>query len=687
MAVHVPLSSETDKIALLALTDKLTNGDPHALPSWNQSLHFCAWEGVTCNNRQMRVSALQLQNQDWGGTLASSLENLTSLRVINLTNINLHGEIPREVGHLKRLQILDLRTNNLRGKVPMEMINCSSLEVIILQYNNLTGKVPSWFGSLMQLTRLSLAYNSFVGSIPPSLGNVSSLEKLILGRNHTSNFGSNRFGSGRADDLDFLSSLENCTQLQVLGIDNNYLGGLLTEDLIANLSNSLVLLSMGSNQISGRIFEGIRKLINLQLLGMENNSLEGTIPHLIGKLKNLVQLTLGGNKLFGNIPLVVGNLNMLSKLDLSSNKFEGFIPFTLVNCTKMERFFAHDNNLSGNIPNQLFGYQRGLIELSLDSNSFTGPIPSNLCKLNHLCILHLQDNKLIGEIPMELSGCSALTELILERNSFHGNIPSFLGSLLSLEILDLSSNNFSNTIPHELVNLTLLSSLNLSFNHLSGEVPVEEYLKTSQQYHSLETIIFAYGYVKVFYGELQQATYGFSSSNLVGTGSSGFVYRGTLVHFKRPVAVKVLNLQRRGASKSFVAECRALGKIMHRNLLSILTYCSSVDYKGNDFKAIAFDFVTFHILEPPPSSSVSPSGHGVPFYHAHHAAVNRGRERQNDGQRSCPVAVEPWCTAAALICYLHHCLCDVVVSQRSCFVVAGSEDTTILKLLLFHCQA
>ncbi|XLS64344.1 hypothetical protein HN51_024318 [Arachis hypogaea] len=42
-----PLSSESDKIALLALKDKLSNGDPHALPSWNESLHFCAWEGAT----------------------------------------------------------------------------------------------------------------------------------------------------------------------------------------------------------------------------------------------------------------------------------------------------------------------------------------------------------------------------------------------------------------------------------------------------------------------------------------------------------------------------------------------------------------------------------------------------------------------------------------------------------------
>ncbi|MED6173596.1 hypothetical protein PIB30_061098 [Stylosanthes scabra] len=722
----------------------------------------------------MRVSTLKLQDQYWGGTLAPFLGNLTFLKEINLTNINLQGEIPREVGHLKRLQILDLSQNNLHGQIPTKMMNCSRLKVIILLYNNLTGRVPSWFGSMIQLTDMLLGVNHFVGSIPASLGNLSSLEELSFGYNHLEgsvtpalgrlsnliflslavnyfsgnippsfynlsniqfltitenqlegtlltnipiafrnlqilecglnrftgtlpssisnlselqefdatgngfhgpispaigslhklqsfNVAHNRFGSGKTDDLDFLSSLQNCTQLQILGIDNNYLGGVLT-DLIGNLSNNLVWLTMGNNQISGRIPDGIGKLINLTAIGMEGNSLEGTIPYSIGKLKNLVSLTMGANKLFGNIPLVIGNLTMLSFVDLGSNKFEGFIPFTLGNCTKMERFYAPGNNLSGDIPNQLFGYPQGLIELSLYSNSFTGPIPFDLGKLNHLSILHLQDNKLIGEIPMELSGCSALTELKLERNWFHGSIPSFLGSLLSLEILDLSNNNFSSTIPHKLLNLTLLNTLNLSFNHLSGEVPVGRIfnnvtaisltgninlcggipqlnlppcptlplqkkhkrsikkrviisiafggvlitfvtfisiylLKKKAKKLSIKSLALQYGYVKVSYGELHHATNGFSSSNLVGTRNFGTVYKGTLVHFERPIAIKVLNLQTHGALKGFLAECKALGKIKHRNHLNILTCCSSVDYKGKDFKAIVFEFMPNGSLE------------------------------------------------------------------------------------------
>ncbi|MED6197976.1 hypothetical protein PIB30_061815 [Stylosanthes scabra] len=797
MAVQVPLSSEIDKLALLALKGKLTNGDPDALPSWNESLHFCEWEGVTCSRRHMRVSALQLQNQDFGGTLGPSLGNLTFLVELNLTDLNLYGDIPREVGHLKRLQILslmqnnifgeiprelgrlkrlqflELKKNNFHGEIPMELANCSSLNKIDLSSNNLTGEVPSWFGSMMQLSFLELAFNNLVGNIPPTLGNLSSLNTLSLANNflegpiiqalgrltnlvfisltynnlsgqvpssfynlsnlqvldisdnqlegtlspnlhlsfpnlnsfivgwnqftgnfpssisnlteliqfdisfnnfrgpipptwgHSKNlryFGINNntlIGTGGAQDLDFLSSLTNCTQLSYLILRGNNLGGVLP-DLIGNFSGSLSVIEISNNQISGRLPEAIGNLFGLRDLLMHENSLERTIPDSIGKLKNLGRVSFAKNNFSGNIPIAVGNLSKLSEVYMGFNRFSGRLPFTLRYCTSMQLFNVRENNLSGNIPTQTFGYQEGLVYLDLSTNSFTGPIPSDFGSLKHLSLVFLYENKLSGVIPMELFSCSALTELYLYTNSFHGSIPSLFGSLKSLEILDLSSNFFSGTIPRELENLTLLNGLNLSDNQLYGQVPLggvfsniseislfknkdlcggipqlnlppcpklpsNKHKRSLKKKIVLITIIsgllissiicfgiyyftkkpkklssspsLEHRYLRVSYGELHQATDGFSSSNLVGTGSSGSVYRGTLVHFERPVAVKVLNLQTRGALKSFMSECKALGKIKHRNLLNILTCCSSVDYKGDDFKAIVFEFMPNGSLE------------------------------------------------------------------------------------------
>ena len=62
------------------------------------------------------------------------------------------------------------------------------------------------------------------------------------------------------------------------------------------------------------------------------------------------------------------------------------------------------------------------------------------------------------------------------------------------------------------------------------------------------------------YQSLLNATNGFSSTNLIGVGSFGFVYKGILDQGRQTdiVAIKVLNLLRHGASKSFIAECEAL---------------------------------------------------------------------------------------------------------------------------------
>lgn len=100
---------------------------------------------------------------------------------------------------------------------------------------------------------------------------------------------------------------------------------------------------------------------------------------------------------------------------------------------------------------------------------------------------------------------------------------------------------------------------------------------------------------KITYAELSRATDGFSSAKKIGTGSYGSVYKGC--SGESIVAVKVLDLQQRGASKSFIAECEALRSIRHRNLLKIVTSCSSIDFAGNEFKALVYDYMPNGSLE------------------------------------------------------------------------------------------
>nr|XP_023890867.1 receptor kinase-like protein Xa21 [Quercus suber] len=96
---------------------------------------------------------------------------------------------------------------------------------------------------------------------------------------------------------------------------------------------------------------------------------------------------------------------------------------------------------------------------------------------------------------------------------------------------------------------------------------------------------------------LLKATDGFSLANLIGVGSFGLVYKGILGEDRSIVAIKVLNIQRQGASRSFVPKCEALKNICHRNLVKIITSCSSVDFHGNDLRALVYEFMPSGSLE------------------------------------------------------------------------------------------
>lgn len=96
---------------------------------------------------------------------------------------------------------------------------------------------------------------------------------------------------------------------------------------------------------------------------------------------------------------------------------------------------------------------------------------------------------------------------------------------------------------------------------------------------------------------LLKATNGFSSENLLGSGTFGIVYHGTLDDDGKVVAIKVFKLEHHGATKSFIAECEVLRNIRHRNLVQVITACSSLDYQGNDFKALVYEYMVNGRLE------------------------------------------------------------------------------------------
>ncbi|OIW01169.1 hypothetical protein TanjilG_10330 [Lupinus angustifolius] len=561
------------------------------------------------------------------GKVPSSIYNITSMTHFAVAGNHLYGDIPDGVGFtLPNLQVFLCESNNFIGEIPRSLVNASKLETLGFGINGFTGRVPDNLGLLRRLTYL--------------------------------NFQENGLGSGRVGDLSFLDSLVNCTVLEFLGLHYNNFGGELPIS-IANLSTQLNTFNIGSNRIHGNIPAGIGNLESMASLALELNNLTGSIPDSLGMLQNLQVLFLGDNQFSGRIPFSIGNLSSLTKIHMELNYFEGSIPSSLGNCQKLLVLGLYGNKLTGTIPKEVMGLSSLAAFLDVSYNSLSGTLPTEVGKLVHLGLLDLSENKFSGVIPSSLGSCTSLVTLYLQGNYFEGNIPHTLQNLRALQDLDLSCNNLSGKIPKFLGDFKLLQHLNLSYNDLEGDIPTNGIFKNNATAIAingnnklcggvLELILPACTIKKtsilrkflapkvaipaisafvillsvscflaifmvkrarkkssrtedlelaISYSTIAKCTGGFSRENLIGSGSFGSVYKGILPHDGPTIAIKVLNLEQRGASRSFIGECQVLRNIRHRNLLKIITAISSVDHQGNDFKALVFEFMPKGSLE------------------------------------------------------------------------------------------
>ncbi|KAJ9185241.1 hypothetical protein P3X46_004898 [Hevea brasiliensis] len=82
-----------------------------------------------------------------------------------------------------------------------------------------------------------------------------------------------------------------------------------------------------------------------------------------------------------------------------------------------------------------------------------------------------------------------------------------------------------------------------------------------------------YGPHRFKYKDLYIATKGFRDKELLGSGGFGRVYRGVLPSSKIEIAVKKVSHETRQGMKVFVAEIVSIGRLRHRNLVTLLGYC------------------------------------------------------------------------------------------------------------------
>ncbi|ESQ42558.1 hypothetical protein EUTSA_v10012925mg [Eutrema salsugineum] len=115
------------------------------------------------------------------------------------------------------------------------------------------------------------------------------------------------------------------------------------------------------------------KLESLRILSLRSNLLSGNLPPDLPSLPSLRYLFLQHNNFSGEVPSFLSS--QLNVLDLSFNSFTGKIPKTLQNQKQLTGLSLQNNKLSGPIPNL---DTASLRRLNLSNNDLNGSIPSAL---------------------------------------------------------------------------------------------------------------------------------------------------------------------------------------------------------------------------------------------------------------------------------------------------------------------
>ncbi|XP_031131972.1 receptor kinase-like protein Xa21 [Ipomoea triloba] len=593
----------TDQSSLLSLKSHASLSHHHILAkNWSTNTSVCDWIAVVCGSKHHRVVVLDISSMGLVGTLPPQLGNLSFLVSLNLSHNSFHGNLPRELANLRRLKFLDFSYNDFSGKIPEEIGNLENVRNLILEFNQLEGPIPFTILNIFTLQLLSLMNNNLSGPLPMNLcQHPSRLKALCLSFNKLNG--------------DIPNSLSACSELEELLLDNNNFAGMVPRE-IGNLT-MLKFLHLGSNYLEGEIPKELGKLDELEELKLDENELSGFIQWEIFNISSLTDMTLASNyNLSGPISDCLGNVSSLREVYLFKNEFT-FFPPTL---------WSHEN----------------LLMLELYSNNLSGSLPQEIGNAKTAIHIYLSNNKLSGQIPLSIGGLTEIINFSVAHNTIHGSIPDAFGKLLDLHLLDLSDNKISGMIPKSLEGLVSLKYFNVSYNKLIGEIPsggafanftYESFLsndglcgsprmhvppcpanslRTSKKSRvvmfvliSLAVLIVLVVSVTVYlifkrrkkviprepyflstvtparfsYYELQRATNGFDDSNLLGSGSFGSVYKGTLTNGMH-VATKVFHLLHEGENKSFDIECEVLRNILHRNLKKVLGSCSNLDFKA-----------------------------------------------------------------------------------------------------------
>ncbi|PON90868.1 LRR domain containing protein, partial [Trema orientale] len=464
------------------------------------------------------LASLDVSGNYISGPIPNAIQNLTSLKLLDLSWLSLNSSIPSWLYRFSSLEVLNFQHNSLRGPISSDIKNLTSITSLDLSANDFEGKLPISMGELCKLRRLDLSWNKWNQEISLVLdiftGCVSDgLEHLALGLAQFSGHLTDQIGQFKI--LKYLSlgsnsisgpvpaSLSKLSSLEHLDISSNNLKGIVSEAHFTNMTSlraffasknpltfhaspdwippfQLERLQLSSLQLGPQFPLWLHTQTNLIYLDISNTSLSCVLPSWFGNFSShLSVLILSNNEMHGRLPDLSkagdSSKDDISDYDLSFNQFEGSLPGV---SSKMISLDLRNNRLSGSLSSLLCNNKSepmSLQLLDLGNNQLEGKIPKYCwSRWKNLKVISLINNQFMGTIPSSMSSLIALNSLHLRNNSFSGNLPLVLQNFAHLFTLDLGGNKFRGNIPSWIgTELLGLRILNIRANKIYGHIPEE----------------------------------------------------------------------------------------------------------------------------------------------------------------------------------------------------------------------
>ncbi|RCV35408.1 hypothetical protein SETIT_7G237600v2 [Setaria italica] len=499
----------------------------------------------------VQLTSLRIGDIVNGSSSLAFISNMTSLNTLVLRNCRISDNLASvNFSQFAKLSLLDLSFNNITGQVPQALLNLNILSFLFLGNNSLSGSLPSSIGT--SLKNLDFSYNQLSGNFPS-----------WVSPNLTLNLVANNFVVSNSNNSVLLPSGLECLQRDT----PCFLGSPQTTSFAVDCgSSSSMSGSDGSVYLpdDANLGPASYYVTGAPTWGVSNvgRFMEAFERDYIIQSSNASYTVYTSTRLFRNTP--DSELFQRARMSPSSLRYFGIglENGNYVVTLQFAEISFEDSRTWQSLGKRVFDiYIQG--ERKEQNFDIRKEARGSYAAVQKQYIIPVTRNFL--EIHLFWAGKGTCC---IPTQGHYGPLISALSVTPAPNAARKRSKNKTGAIVGAAVGAVVVGLIVLTGLYVRRQKSRKLSLEQQDLYNTVgRPNLFTYSY-----GELKTASENFNSSNFLGEGGYGSVYKGKLSDGS-VVAVKLLSETSRQGKKQFITEIETISQVQHRNLVKLYGCC------------------------------------------------------------------------------------------------------------------